>query len=132
MVYFISVPSDFFGKSVNVPFHEFPLFSVNVFPGTSVPFANSCTVIDVGLLPSWLFESSHTFSTGISIISGVPVNSIVVGIFSLFISTIGCSPFSVILPSFSVPDNHNVFVVCVDCVVILIFTVVARFLATFI
>ena len=72
-VYFIVVPSCFSGKSVNVCFQLFVSFNVISFPDTAIPSANSLTVISVGLILSWSFLSSHTFSTDTLITPGVCV-----------------------------------------------------------
>ena len=76
-VYTISLPSLFFGNSLNIPLQLFELFNVNVFPITGLPSAYNCTVIDNGLIPSWLLLSSHTLTTGISIVSWLCVFVIV-------------------------------------------------------
>ena len=124
-----------FGKSSNVPFHPFPAFNVNVFPLTGLPFANNVTVICVGLNLSWLLLSFHTFVTGISIVSGVPVNSTVIVSGTFSISTIGCSaspvPSSLISSEVSFPFSHNVFLIVSLVISILTFIVVALSFETF-
>ena len=135
IVYTMSTPSSLFGKSSNVPFHPFPSFNVSVFPLTGVPFANNVTVICVGLNLSWLLLSTHTFVTGMSIVSGVPVNSTVTVSVTFSISTIGCSaspvPSSLISSEVSSPFNHNVFLIVSLLISIFILTVVAKSFETF-
>ena len=72
-VYSISTPFLYFCNPVNVPFHPFPSFNTSVFPLTGLPSAYNWTVTESGLIPSWLLLSTHTFSTGIFIVSGVCV-----------------------------------------------------------
>ena len=130
----MSFPALVFGKSSNVPFHPFDEFNVNVSPLTATLFAYNCTVIDNGLNPSWLLVSDHIFVTGISIVSGVPVNSTVTVSVVSVISTIGCSdwldPSSLIWFELSVPLSHNVFFLTLFVISIFIFIVFAKFLGT--
>ena len=134
-MYVISIPFLYFGKSVNVPFQLFDEFNVSVFPFTATLFAYNVTVTEVDLKPSWLLLSDHDFVTGIFIVSGVPVNSTVSVSGASDISTIGCSaspvPLNFIWFDDSVPFSHKVFFVTLLVISIFIFTVVAKFLATF-
>ena len=62
----IAVPSVFsyFGKPVIVAVHSLSAFNVTVWP-----FDNVTTKL-VGLAPSWLLASSHTFLTVALVVSG--------------------------------------------------------------
>ena len=68
-VYSISLPSLYFGKSVNEYFH--PSASVTIFVSTTSPSANKLTVIDSGRLPSWLSASFQVLAPLTSVVSGL-------------------------------------------------------------
>ena len=70
-MYTISVPELYLSKSVND--HDQLSFAVTVLLITSVPSANSLTVMLSGLFPSWLSASSHVLLPDIDIFSGVCV-----------------------------------------------------------
>ena len=72
-VYFIISPSLYFGKFVNVPLQLFEEVNVNDFPPTASLSAYNVTITEAGLILSWLLLSSHIFSTGIFMVSGVCV-----------------------------------------------------------
>ena len=110
-LYSIATPSEYTGKPVNSSDQLFVLLNVNVFSGTTTPFANNCTVTDWALTPSWSFASSQSFVTGILINSGSAENCIVSVNVVLSISAIGCSSCIVIGLDVSSPYNHKVFVV---------------------
>ena len=57
-VYTISFPAEYLSRSVNDHVQLFDLDAVVVFP-VSAPSANSLIVTLSGLIPSWLFASSH-------------------------------------------------------------------------
>ena len=83
IVYVISSPFAYFGKSVNV-YVQLSLFLTSFdSTGVSFPFAITFTVITSGLFPSWLSASSHVFvplivtfgftGTGVDGTSSLPV-----------------------------------------------------------
>ena len=68
-MYTISVPELYLSKSVND--HDQLSFAVTVLLVTSVPSANNLTVMLSGLIPSWLFLSSHVLLPETSVVYGV-------------------------------------------------------------
>ena len=68
-VYSISLPSLYFGKSVNEYFH--PSASVTVFVSITSPSASKLTVIDSGRLQSWLSASFQVFLPDTAVTSGL-------------------------------------------------------------
>ena len=70
-MYTISVPELYLSKPVND--HDQLSFAVTSLLVTSVPSANSLTVMLSGLFPSWLSVSSHVLLPDIIVFSGVCV-----------------------------------------------------------
>ena len=71
-MYTISIPpSLYFGRFVNVAVQLFSTFAINVC--FSSPFAYSVISTLSGLIPSWLFASSHTFVATTSVVAGIYV-----------------------------------------------------------
>ena len=70
-MYTISVPELYLSKSVND--HDQLSFAVTVLLVTSVPSANSLTVMLSGLFPSWSPLSFHVLLPVIVVFSGVCV-----------------------------------------------------------
>ena len=69
-VYLIALPFLLTASFSHVYDHWFASFSVTGSPDAA-PSACSWTLILAGLIPSWLFASSHTFVTVNSVVSGV-------------------------------------------------------------
>ena len=66
-MYTISVPELYLSKSVNDHFQL--SFAVTVLLVTSVPSANSLTVMLSGLFPSWLLLSFHVYVPETEVVS---------------------------------------------------------------
>ena len=61
IVYLMFLPLAFLSSSSNVPAHWFE--ASNILVATSVPFASNLTIIDDGLIPSWLPPSFQSLLT---------------------------------------------------------------------
>ena len=70
MVYVISFPSLYFGRSLNSHFHPSSSVTFTAFSSSSVPSAYRRMVIEPGRFPSWLFPSSQVLLPDMSTVSG--------------------------------------------------------------